>query len=136
MRLGDERQAVVDAARRMAASGLVINTSGNVSVRAGDWIAITPASMDYDAMSAEDICLVDIGTGQTERGSRLPSSELPLHLEVYRRTSAGAVVHTHSHFATVLSTLEEELPPIHYLIADLGGRVLVAPYATFGSPEL
>jgi L-fuculose-phosphate aldolase len=134
--LAAEREAVVAVARRMATSGLVINTSGNVSLRAGRWIAITPGSMDYDAMSPADVCLVDVETGEADRDSRVPSSELPLHLEIYRQTSAGAVVHTHSHYATVLSTLEDRLPPIHYQIADLGGEVLVAPYATFGSPEL
>jgi len=136
MRLAAEREAVVAVARRMASSGLVINTSGNVSVRAGRWIAITPGSMDYEAMSPADVCLVDVGTGEAEVNSRVPSSELPLHLEVYRRTPANAVVHTHSHFATVLSTLEDSLPAIHYQIADLGGQVLVAPYATYGSMEL
>jgi L-fuculose-phosphate aldolase len=136
MHLAAEREAVLAVARRMASSGLVINTSGNVSVRAGRWIAITPGSMDYAAMSATDVCLIDIETGEAERGNRVPSSEAPLHLEIYRKTPAGAVVHTHSHFATVLSTLEDHLPAIHYQIADLGGEVSVAPYATFGSPEL
>jgi L-fuculose-phosphate aldolase len=136
MRLEAERRAVVDTARRMADSGLIVNTAGNVSVRAGAWIAITPNAMPYDTMTPADICLVDVATGAAEAGSLNPSSELPLHLEVYRTTSAGAVVHTHSHFATVLSTIAEELPAIHYHIADLGGTVKVAPYATFGSDEL
>lgn len=136
MRLGPERQAVVETARRMADSGLIINTAGNVSVRAGAWIAITPNALAYESMTPADVCLVDLATGAAEPGSLNPSSELPLHLEVYRTTSAGAVVHTHSHFATVLSTIADQLPAIHYQIADLGGPVPVAPYATFGSPEL
>lgn len=139
MRLEAERRAVVETARRMADSGLIINTAGNVSVRAGSWIAITPNALPYETMTPADVCLVDIATGREDAeasGARLPSSELPLHLEVYRRTSAGAVVHTHSHFATVMSTIAEALPAIHYHIADLGGTVPVAPYATFGSPEL
>jgi L-fuculose-phosphate aldolase len=65
-----------------------------------------------------------------------PSSETPMHLSVYRSTPAQAVVHTHSPYATVLSTVVEELPPIHYVIAGLGGSVRVAPYATFGTREL
>ena len=65
-----------------------------------------------------------------------PSSETPLHRAVYALTDAGAVVHTHSHFATVLSTLVDELPAVHYATTAFGGRVRVAPYATFGSDEL
>src|SRR5689334_16622826 len=104
MRLESERTAVVATARRMSEQRLVVNTSGNVSVRAGSWLAITPSGMPYERMSPADICLVDIATGATERGSLMPSTELPLHLAIYRDTEAGAVVHTHSHFATVLST--------------------------------
>jgi L-fuculose-phosphate aldolase len=136
MRLEAERIAVVETARQMAARQLVVNTSGNVSVRAGAWLAITPSAMPYELMRAEDVCLVDIATGAPEPGSLMPSSELPLHLAVYRDTGAGAVVHTHSHFATVLSTLADSLPAIHYDIVDLGPDVPVAPYATFGSAEL
>jgi L-fuculose-phosphate aldolase len=65
-----------------------------------------------------------------------PSSELPMHLSVYERSGAGAVVHTHSEYATILGTLIDELPPIHYLISLLGGPVRVVPYATPGSAEL
>lgn len=136
MRLEGERLAVVETARRMAARQLVVNTSGNVSVRAGAWLAITPSAMPYERMQPQDVCLVDIASGTPESGSLVPSSELPLHLAVYRDTAAGAVVHTHSHFATVLSTIEDHLPPVHYDIYDLGADVPVAPYATFGSDEL
>ena len=131
-----ERLAVVAAARRMIERGLVINTSGNVSVRIGRWIAITPSAVAYETMTAADVCVVDAESGAQDDSRLLPSSELPLHLAVYRATSAGAIVHTHSHFATVLSTLVDRLPAIHYQVADLGGEVEVAPYATFGTDEL
>ncbi|CAG0981307.1 L-fuculose-phosphate aldolase [Burkholderiales bacterium] len=136
MRAEGERTAVVEAARRMVDSGLVINTSGNVSVRVGGTIAITPSRVPYETMTPADVCLVDIASGEQADGALLPSSELPLHLAVYGATDAGAVVHTHSHFATVLSTLVDRLPAIHYQVADLGGEVEVAPYATFGTDEL
>lgn len=136
MHLEAERIAVVETARRMSDRGLVINTAGNVSVRAGAWVVITPNGMPYDTLAPRDVCVVDLASGEESPGDLGPSSELPLHLEVYRSTDAGAVVHTHSHFATVMSTIADELPAIHYHIADLGGPVPVAPYATFGSPEL
>ena len=136
MRAEGERAAVVAAAQRMVERGLVINTSGNVSVRVGATIAITPSGAAYETMAPADICLVDVASGEQVDGALLPSSELPLHLAVYRATGAGAIVHTHSHFATVLSTLVDRLPAIHYQVADLGGEVEVAPYATFGTDEL
>jgi L-fuculose-phosphate aldolase len=61
---------------------------------------------------------------------------MPLHLAVYAAKKASAIVHTHSTAATVLSTLADELPPIHYVVALFGGPVRVAPYATYGTPEL
>jgi L-fuculose-phosphate aldolase len=136
MKAESERTAVVDAARRMASAGLVVNTAGNVSVRAGTVVAITPSGMAYDAMTPGDVCLVDVADGSRVDGARAPSTELPLHLAVYRATEAGAIVHTHSPFATALSTVVDRLPAIHYQIADLGGELEVAPYATFGSDEL
>ena len=136
MKAEGERTAVVEAARRMIERGLVINTSGNVSVRIGRTIAITPSGAPYETMTPADVCLIDVDSGEQVDGKLLPSSELPLHLAVYRATQAGAIVHTHSHFATVLSTLVDKLPAIHYQVADLGGEVEVAPYATFGTDEL
>jgi L-fuculose-phosphate aldolase len=59
-----------------------------------------------------------------------------MHLAVYRTTGARAVVHTHAVHATAVSTLVQELPLIHYMAAAMGGAVRVAPYATYGTPEL
>jgi L-fuculose-phosphate aldolase len=136
MLLRTERQAVVDAARRMIDTGLVVNTSGNVSVLAGDAVVITPSSLPYDTMTAGDVCLVDLATGDTHANMLHPSSELPLHLAVYRAGRAQAIVHTHSLYATAITTVRDSLPAIHYQIVDLGGTVPVLPYATFGSDAL
>ena len=71
------------------------------------------------------------------RCRKAPSSELPLHLQVYRaRQEAQAVVHTHSPYATALSTLVDEVPAMHYILMMMGGHVPVAPYATFGTEKL
>ncbi|MFD0481576.1 class II aldolase/adducin family protein [Kineococcus sp. GCM10028916] len=130
-----EREEVVEFARRMVSDGLVVGTSGNVSVRAGDLVAVTPSGTDYGSMTVSDVVVVDLA-GEVVAGSLRPTSELPLHLVAYREHGAGAVVHTHSPAATALSLLREELPPVHYQIAMFGGSVLVAPYATFGTEEL
>ncbi len=136
MLLRTERQAVVDAARRMVDTGLVVNTSGNVSVLAGDTVVITPSNLSYDTMTAGDVCLVALATGDAHADSLHPSSELPLHLAVYRAGRAQAIVHTHSLYATAITTVRDDLPAIHYQIVDLGGTVPVLPYATFGSDAL
>ena len=75
-------------------------------------------------------------TVEIVEAEREPSSELPMHLAVYRATDAAAIVHTHAPYATALATVVDELPAIHYMIAELGGPVRVAPYATFGTGEL
>lgn len=131
----DERDEVLRFARRMAKDGLVTGTSGNISRRAGPMIAITPRNRDYETMSVDDVSLVDLD-GQPLAGSRPASTETPMHLAVYRAFDVGAVVHTHSPYATVIGTVVSELPAVHYLVATLGGPVRVAPYHLFGSDQL
>jgi len=129
-----ERAAVCQAAQQMARDGLVVGTSGNVSLRVGDHLAVTPTGVDYARMRPEDVAVVT-QTGQQVQGALRPTSELPLHL-AGRAVGATAVVHTHAVHATAVSTLVEEVPPVHYLLGLFGGSVRVAPYATYGSREL
>ncbi|MFD4478090.1 class II aldolase/adducin family protein [Streptomyces sp. NPDC058471] len=128
-------EELVAAARRTVADGLVVGTSGNVSVRVGGTILVTPSGVPYDRLTARDAVGVDTDGNQLF-GDLAPTSELPMHLAVYRTTQAGAVVHTHAVHATAVSTLVPELPPIHYMTAALGGPVRVARYAPYGSDEL
>jgi L-fuculose-phosphate aldolase len=134
-RFVEQREAVAAACHRLAAAGLVHGTAGNVSVRAGDAVAITPTGAVLAAVEAEDVAVVDL-QGRLVDGPLRPTSEVDMHLAVLRATGAGAVVHTHAPFATALSTVVEELPVVHYELLLLGGPVRVAPYATFGTPEL
>jgi len=135
MLLGDERELVVRYAQRLRPDGLVVGTAGNLSIRVGELVAITPSSVDYDDLVPEAICVLDLGGAVVE--AELPaSSEVPMHLAAYRSCGAAAVVHTHAPYATALSTVVDELPPVHYMLAELGGPVKVAPYATFGSAQL
>jgi L-fuculose-phosphate aldolase len=126
---------LVATARRTAAEGLVVGTSGNVSARVGGLVLVTPSGVPYDRLTSADAVAVDLDGNQL-LGELAPTSELPLHLEVYRNTNAGAVVHTHAVHATAVSTLVPELPPIHYMAAALGGTVRVARYALYGTDEL
>ena len=129
------RAAVVDCARRMVADGLAIGTSGNVSARDNDKIVITPSGRRYGTLRPAELCVVGVDGHPFDLPLR-PSSELPMHLAAYQQTDAGAVVHTHSMFATAVASTCPELPAIHYTIGFLGGPVRVVPYATFGSREL
>src|SRR4249919_3259612 len=123
--LEEERRQVVEYCRRLRSDELVVATSGNISVRSGDNDALTP----------ELIGLYRLDGAPVE--ARLePTTEMPLHLAVYEQTDARSVVHTHSTAATAVSTLVDELPSIHYLIAIFGGPVRVAPYTTYGTGEL
>ncbi|MDQ1030343.1 L-fuculose-phosphate aldolase [Streptomyces umbrinus] len=126
---------LVATARRTVADGLVVGTSGNVSVRVGDTVLVTPSGVPYDRLAPGDLCGVSLD-GRQVLGSLVPTSELPMHLAVYRTTDARAVVHTHAVHATAVSTLVTELPLIHYMAAALGGPVRVAPYATYGTEKL
>lgn len=136
MLLREERKLLVSYAQRLRPDGLAVLTAGNLSVRAGDLAAITPTSLDYDALTPELICVIELG-GEIVEAELPPSSELPMHLAVYRHVpTAAAIVHTHAPYSTVLSTVVAELPAVHYLVAELGGPVRVAPYETFGSTEL
>ncbi|MBE9375917.1 class II aldolase/adducin family protein [Saccharopolyspora sp. HNM0983] len=130
-----QRQEVVTVAQRMIADGLVVGTSGNVSLRSGDLVAVTPSGVDYARMTWSDVPLVDL-SGHVVAGELAPTSELPVHLAAYRDHGAAAVVHTHSLHATALSLLRDDVPAVHYQLAEFGGPVRVAEYATFGSPEL
>jgi L-fuculose-phosphate aldolase len=136
----EDRIAVAEAARDVAASGLTVGSSGNAGIRRSEHLLITPRGSRLGAVDPADCVCVALADGSVSpdhtRPSR-PSSELPLHLAVYAAVpEAQAIVHTHSHFATVLSTLVDEIPPIHYVTTEFGGPVRVAPYATYGSVEL
>ncbi|MFD5426972.1 class II aldolase/adducin family protein [Streptomyces sp. NPDC127084] len=130
---------LVATARRTVADGLVVGTSGNVSVRvpteAGDVVLVTPTGVPYDRLGPPDVVGVDLD-GRRVLGELIPTSELPMHLAVYRATDAAAIVHTHAVHATAVSTLVTELPLIHYMAAALGGPVRVAPYALYGTEQL
>jgi L-fuculose-phosphate aldolase len=129
------RESVAAAARRLAAEGLVAGTAGNVSVRDGERVAVTPTGARLEELDAEQIAVVDLEGAQLE-GPLAPTSELDLHLSVHAERGDGAVVHTHAPIATAVSCVVDELPVIHYQALALGGPVRVAPYATFGSREL
>jgi L-fuculose-phosphate aldolase len=136
MEFGEERAAVVDACRQLLATGLVRGTSGNVSIRRGEAVAVSPTGVPYPQLTPAAVPVLGLD-GSLLAGALAPTSELALHLAVYRaRPDVAAIVHTHSMFATVFAVLGEPIPPVHYLLARAGGAVPLAPYARYGTAEL
>ncbi len=136
----EPRQDVLLYSRKIWKAGLVAASAGNVSARipGTNLLAITPAAIPYDVMTAQQIAIVDVDSGELVDCPWPPSSELYMHLAIYRqRPGVGAVIHTHSPCVSVLSVLRKPLPPIiDEMIAYLGGTVEVADYAFTGTREL
>jgi len=150
--LGAAREQLVSYSNRLLSDGLALGSAGNISVRLGDTVLITPSSVPYPQMRPEQMCELQLAPGAGDStaepglvlgGMRLAaapppatSSETPMHLAIYATSTAGAVVHTHSPEVIALSAVFDKLPAIHYAIHALGGTVRVAPYTRFGSEGL
>jgi L-fuculose-phosphate aldolase len=135
--LHDGAGALVAGGRRLAARGLVCGSIGNLSVRDGDRVLVTPTHVPYEAMTEDDLVTVDLG-GRRLAGRHDPSRELALHLAIYRaRPDAGAVVHAHGPHAVAWSFLGEPLAPDIEESEYYGvGPVRVSAAAPAGSTEL
>jgi L-fuculose-phosphate aldolase len=132
----DLKEELAAAARRLAGEGLCPGTAGNLSARADELVVITPTGAVLAELQGHEVAVVKLDGTQVD-GPLAPTSEIELHLGVYQRYGAGAVVHTHAPVATAIAcVLEDELPAVHYQMLVLGGAVKIAPYRTFGTPEL
>jgi L-fuculose-phosphate aldolase len=134
---GDLRRRMAEVMKAMDARGLNRGTSGNVSVRCGEAMLVTPSGVPASALAPDQMVLVQ-ADGSTAADALKPSSEWRMHQQIlHRRPDAGAVVHCHSRHATILACAGRPIPALHYMVAVSGGSsVPVAPYATFGSAEL
>ncbi len=130
------RAALVAAARRMAELGLTRGTSGNLGVRDGDGLLVTPSAVPYERLAPGDVVAMSMG-GDVDGAGR-PSTEWRIHRDVLAaRPEVGAVLHAHPPFATALACLHRPIPAFHYMVAVAGGTdVRCAPYARFGTQEL
>lgn len=133
----DPRTEIVAACQLLEETGLTHGTSGNISMRAGDQMLITPSATPYGALTPDMIVAMPLGTGIAAGGLK-PSVEWPFHRAILMaRPDVGAIVHTHSRFATILSLQRRPIPPLHYMIAAFGGGdIRCADYALFGSDAL
>ncbi|MDP2154281.1 MAG: class II aldolase/adducin family protein [Methylotenera sp.] len=135
------REQLLLISQQLCALGLNRGTSGNASVRVNDaqgqlGLLITPSGMAVDKMTLDDLVWMDF-SGNAQ-GHRAPSSEWRFHVDIMRqRPEVNAVIHTHSVFATTLSTLRRDIPAFHYMVAMAGGdNIRCASYALFGSQQL
>ncbi len=139
MLLLQARQQVAHYGRELIRRGLTTGSFGNLSVYVPEAkvIVISPSGMDYDKIDPQDVSVVTMD-GVVLDGTRKPSSELDLHRIFYQNNpDVGAVVHTHSTYATLMACLAQPLEPIHYLIAYAGAmEVPCIPYHPFGTLEL
>ncbi len=135
MKYAEQRREIVKACQDMNRRGINQGTSGNISVRVKEGFLLTPSGMAYDEMKPADIVLMKKDASHV--GSRKPSSEWRFHHALMaKRPEIGAVVHTHSMFATTLSCLGLEIPAVHYMIAAAGGNTIrCAPYVTYGTQQ-
>ena len=132
---------MVEACRAMNATGINQGAAGNVSLRFGDSMLITPSGVDYETLAPDMIVVMALAAEEPARNEETglrASSEWRFHRDILRaRSDVGAVVHTHAPYATVLSMLRRPIPASHYMIAAFGGaQVECTDYAPFGTQEL
>ena len=134
--LSEEREAVSELGMEMLAQDLTTGSGGNVSVRNGDRVAVSPSGIPYEDVTGDVVPVVTLDGG-TAKGDLEPSNETPMHLLIYQsRDDVGGIVHTHSPYASTFASLGEPIPASHYLIAYAGTEVPVAGYAPPGTGEL
>lgn len=130
------REELLRITRQLSELGLNRGTAGNASVREGDGFLVTPSGMPVERMGPDS--MVRMNMDGSVSGTGKPSSEWRFHRDILAsRPEVNAVIHTHSMFATSIACLRKEVPPLHYMIAVVGGsNIRCAPYALFGTQAL
>ena len=138
MLLIKERQFIKEYGLKLLEKGLTKATGGNLSIynRKENLIAISPSAISYKKINIEDIVIMNL-EGEKVESNKKPSTEFQLHRIIYKNIkNVNAVIHTHPTYSTTIACLNEEIPPVHYLIAYSGYKVPCANYAAFGSKKL
>jgi L-fuculose-phosphate aldolase len=133
-----EHELVLEAAKDMLRKGLTEGTAGNISARLPDGnVVITPSSVDYEAMTIDDLCVIDLDGAQVD-GERGPSSEKALHVACYRAfTDVQSVIHAHPIYATMFAVARQDIPAcIDEFAIYCGGDVKVTEYAMSGTDDV
>lgn len=131
------KQKIIFYGRKLLEKDLVKGTWGNISLKEGGFVYITPSGLDYDKISENDISVVNIITDETKEGKKR-SSEYLLHKMIYEvREDIKAIIHTHSPFLTAISILGDDIPPlVEDQVMIIGEKIKRVSYALAGSEEL
>ena len=134
----DVKEEVLATAKTLLRKGLVEGTAGNISARMPDGsVCITPSSVDYEAMTLDDLCVIDLA-GEVVEGERGPSSEKLLHLACYRAfDDVQSVIHSHPVYATMFAVAHQPIPAcIDEFSIYVGGEVPVTEYGQSGTHDV
>lgn len=133
-----QAEEIIATGRKMINGGLVKGTWGNISMRVDNLMWITPSGVDYWDLTPEKIAVIDLTTGQQVEGNLKPSSEIPLHMKIYKALdSINGIVHTHSIYASAFAAAEKEIPCFTEDQGQIiGGAIPVAAYALPGTTQL
>ncbi len=133
------RQEIVDMGNKIASTGLVMGTWGNISSRVSgtELMAISPSGVNYDTIKPENIPIMDF-EGNIISGDMIPSIEWHMHLEIYKaRPEINAIIHTHSAYCTAMAIARKPIPgACEDMVQIVGGDVRVAEYVLPGTLEL
>lgn len=134
--LRSKRETVSELGRKLLEHDLTTGSGGNVSVRNGDRVAVSPSGIAYEEVTPERVPVTDLN-GEELTKDLVPSNETPMHTQIYQnRDDVGGIVHTHSPYASTFASLGKPIPASHYLIAYAGKEIPVAGYAPPGSDTL
>jgi L-fuculose-phosphate aldolase len=135
----DLRESLIHACQQMNALGINQGTSGNISIRHGDTMLISPSATPYHLIEPDMVAAMPIeGEYGSWTGPKKPSTEWRFHLDIMSaRPDVHAIVHSHPTFATTLAIARKPIEACHYMVAAFGSTdIRCAPYATFGTKEL
>ena len=138
VKIADARKSIIEIGFKLLDRKLVAGSWGNISMKIDkDCYAITPSGRPYDLLEEEDIVIVN-SNGIKLAGSGIPSSELFLHLAIYKKyPTFNAIIHTHSIYASACAAMHRQIPPLLEDTAQIsGGSIKVAKYALAGTKEL
>ena len=134
----EARAAIVEMGHTLITKKLVAGSWGNISCRVDAVsLAITPSGRGYETLTPDDVVII-ANDGAVIEGRHIPSSELKVHTAIYEAyPEAGAVIHTHSIYASALAAMHQDVPAIiEDIVQIIGGRVQCAEYAMCGTQEL
>ena len=137
MEFREERELVAFTMGRLYKRGLTTATGGNVSMRSGDYMFITPSGKDKESLTYSDIAILKVSTGEQIGTNFKLSIESQMHREIYLKTNVSAVVHSHPTFASLFSALDEKINT--HIIAEtyyLLDEVVKVPYELMGTKAL